>query len=56
MSNRLLDFLDRERVLSDKQFGFRAKHSTNQTILSIIDQIQRAIDEKKILLWYIFGF
>ena len=46
MSNRLLNFLDRERVLYDKQFGFRAKHSTDQAILSLIDQIQRAIDGK----------
>lgn len=30
----------------DNQFGFRAKHSTGHAILSIVDKIQRAIDER----------
>ena len=34
-------------ILYEKQFGFRAKHSTNQAILSIVDNIQRAIENKE---------
>ena len=30
----------------DNQLGFRAKHSTDHAILSIVDKIQRAIDER----------
>ena len=43
---RLLDFLEKEKIFFDKQFGFRDKHSTDHAVLSIIDKIQRAIDER----------
>jgi retron-type reverse transcriptase len=46
MSNRLLDFIQRKAILFDNQFGFRAKHSTDFAVLSIIDKIQKAIDER----------
>jgi hypothetical protein len=47
MSNRLLDFIQRKAILFDNRFGFRAKHSTDiAVILSIIDKIQKAIDER----------
>ena len=41
-----MDFLEKENILVDKQFGFRTNHSTDRAILSIIDKIQRAIDER----------
>ena len=43
---RLLDFLEKEKIFYDKQFGFRTKHSTDHAVLSIIDKIQRAIDDR----------
>ena len=46
MCSRLLDFLEKEKIFFDKQFGFRDKHSTDHAVLSIIDKIQRAIDER----------
>ena len=46
MSNSLLDFIQRKAILFDNQFGFCAKHSTDFAILSIIDKIQKAIDER----------
>ena len=46
MCNRILDFLGGKQILFDKQFGFRAKYSTDYAILSIVDKIQRAIDER----------
>lgn len=46
MCNRLLNFLDKNKVFYDKQFGFRAKHSTDHAILSIVDKIQTAIDNR----------
>jgi hypothetical protein len=46
LSNRLLDFIQRKAILFDNQFGFRAKHSTDFAVLSIIDKIQKAIDER----------
>ena len=46
MYNRLIDFLDMRNMLYEKQFGFRANHSTNHAILSIIDKIQLSIEER----------
>ena len=44
MHKRILDFLEKKKVLYCKQFGFRAGHPTNHAILSIADLIQHAID------------
>ena len=46
MCNRSVDFLEKKKVFFDNQFGFRAEHSTDHAILSIVDKIQRAIDER----------
>ena len=44
--NRLVDYLEKKKVFFENQFGFRAKHSTGHAVLSIVDKIQRAIDER----------
>ena len=46
MYKRLLDFLEKKKVLFKKQFGFWENHSTDHAILSIIHNIQLAIDER----------
>jgi hypothetical protein len=43
MCKRLLNFLEKEKILFDNQFGFRTNHSTDH---AITDKIQRAIDER----------
>ena len=43
---RLLKFLEWKSVLFDKQFGFRPGYSTQYAMLSIIDKIQSAIDNR----------
>ena len=45
ISNRLLKFLEKENIFFKGQFGFRPKHSTDYAILSIIDKVQKAVDE-----------
>jgi len=47
MHNRLIEYLDCMNILTDKQFGFREKHSTSMAILNIIDKISDEIDKKK---------
>ena len=47
MCNRLLNFLERHRIIYSKQFRFRAHHATDHAILSITDKIQRAIDDQE---------
>ena len=44
MHKRTLQFLEKKKVIYCKQFGFRANHSTDYAILSIVDLIQHAID------------
>ena len=46
MYKRLLDFLEKKKVLFKKQYGFRENHSTDHAILSIIHNIQLAIDKR----------
>ena len=50
MYNRLVSFLDKHHVLFEKQFGFRSKHRTDHAILSIVDKVQKAIEEQKHLI------
>ena len=45
ISNRLLKCLQKENIFFKGQFGFRPKHSTDYAILSIIDKVQKAVDE-----------
>ena len=43
--NRISCFIEKHNILYNKQFGFRAKHSTlHAAILSITDQIQTAVE------------
>ena len=44
--SRLVDFLEKKKVFFDDQFGVMAKHSTDHAIFSIVDKIQRTIDER----------
>jgi hypothetical protein len=46
MSTRLLDFIQKKAILFQNQFGFRAKYSTDHAVLTIIDKIQTAIDQR----------
>ena len=42
---RLINYTDKNNLLYNRQFGFRAKHSTFLAILSITDKIQKAIED-----------
>jgi len=44
MSKRLIKFLDEKNLLNNKQFGFRKNHSTTHAVLSIVNNIQCAIE------------
>ena len=45
-NNRLIKFLKKHDIFFEKQFGFRANHSTEHAILCIIDRIQKAIENR----------
>ena len=46
MYNRLIAYLQKKNILYDKQFGFCSQNSTEHAILTIIDKIQKAIENR----------
>ena len=56
MYDRLISFLEKEDIIYNEQFGFREQHSTDHAILSIIDKIQTAIDDRDYSCGIFFGF
>ena len=46
MHKRLMGFLNDQKVLYKKQFGFQKKFSTAHAVISLIENIEKAIDNK----------
>ena len=44
MHSHVYDFLEKYKLLYERQFGFCKKHSTNHAILSILEDIKNNID------------
>jgi hypothetical protein len=42
--SRLISFLDKYKVLYNKQFGFRKHHSTAHTLISLTEEIRKSLD------------
>lgn len=42
--SRLISYLERHNILSDRQFGFRKKHSTKLALISLTEEIRRYLD------------
>ena len=47
MINRLSKFVDKNKILSKHQYGFREKRSAEHALIDFIDKITKAIDEGK---------
>ena len=47
MHNRLIEFLEEKQILYYRQFGFRRDFSTNHAILTLIESVQKALDDGK---------
>ena len=48
MFKRVYEFLESNKCIYKLQFGFRAKHSTNHTLVNITETIREALDSKRI--------
>ena len=48
--NRCIEFIDDKNLLNEKQFGFRANHSTYMAIMLLVDKINNAVEENKTTL------
>ena len=47
MHCRLIQFLKKKQVLYYRQFGFRKDFATNHAILSLLESIQKALDDRQ---------
>ena len=45
---RIYDFLEKHQLIYKRQFGFRAKHSTNHALISMIELIKSELDNGRI--------
>ena len=46
MYNRLMQYLEKLKILNNNQFGFRSSHTTTQAVMMITDKIKMAIERK----------
>ena len=46
MLSRLIEFLEEKQIVYYRQFGFRKDLSTNHVILTLLESIQKALDDR----------
>ena len=47
IANRLISFIDKHKIISSAQFGFRKKHSTYMALMKLYDKVSQAIDNNE---------
>ena len=47
MYKRLIDYINKNGILTDCQYGFRSKSSTNHAIIKLLDKITKAIEKNE---------
>ena len=50
------DFLDKNKLLNNSQFGFRSKHSTVHALINAVENLHTAIDDKNFTLGIFIDF
>ena len=45
--SRLIEFLKEKQILYYRQFGFRKDFSTNHVILTLLESMQKALDDRQ---------
>jgi hypothetical protein len=45
--NRCVDYINTHKILNNKQFGFRPKHSTYMAIAQLVDKINTAVEKNE---------
>ena len=48
MYKRLIDYINKNGILSDRQYGFRSKHSTDNAIIELVDKKTKAIENNEL--------
>ena len=55
MNTELYNYLQENKILYSKQFGFQAGHSTDHAIVQLVDQIYEDFEENKYTLGVFIG-
>ena len=50
--NHIIDYIDDNKTLYDKQFGFRKGDSTLHAIIILVEKVAKALDTGKIVVQY----
>ena len=45
--DRCMDYINNYNLLNEKQFGFRAKHSTYMAVIELVDKIANAVERNE---------
>ena len=48
--NKLLEFINANNILYEKQFGFRQGHATSHAIMTLVEKVTKALDTGKIVV------
>ena len=51
MHSGLIEFLEGKQILYNRQFGFRKDFSTNDAILTLLESMQKALQDGKFACW-----
>ena len=51
MHSRLIEFLEEKQTPYYRQFGFRKDFSTNHAILTLLESMQKALDDEQFACW-----
>ena len=47
MNKRLMNYVDRNKILFDHQYGFRSKSTTNNAIIELVDKITQGVENNQ---------
>ena len=47
MFSKCIEFIDNNRILSPKQYGFRKHYSTYMAIMQLVDKINNAVEKNE---------
>ena len=53
---RMMQFLEKNKILHDRQFGFRKKHSTVHGLVTLTEDIKKSLDEGNLSCGVFFDF
>ena len=56
MNKRLVDYLDKNKVLYEYQFGFRKMYSTSNAVITLVDKISNALNNGNFMLGVFLDF